>query len=353
MVRGSLIVLVAAGAAACDFPTEPPRYEQTWVVPVERITIGVAELLPAGIDLSADSAAFVTETPEASIAVSLAEACGTPCVLASGLEAPKPAFRDTLRATITLPADLVSAALTGGALDATLAHDFSFDPLRPGADPDAPRGHIVIRVTSGGNTVAFDSIDGADRAFPAGVDLVPSLDVMPVEANDTVAMEIALYSPAGDSTTILATDTLGVRFAPSALLIGSATIAASGITIDSVTTRLDFGDIDATTAARVQRGALRFGVRNPFTVTGALDMVFTGDFPAIERVLAIREGDYGERLEFTGTEVRAILGSEGVEAVASGSVSAEGGTLTVAPPDALVLDSEFELVLFIGPTEEP
>lgn len=352
MLRRIVVILVLAGVAACEFPTEPPTFEQVWVVPVERIAINVAELLPDGITLSDDSTAFEVQAPAASVSLSLLELCGNPCLLASGFEAPKPEFTDTLRTTTTLPADLISASLAGGALDATLAHSFSFDPLRPSADTTAARGYIVVRVTSNGNEVAFDSIDGADQAFPASIALTPSLGVQPVVANDTVEMEIAIHSPAGDSTLIDSSDTLGISFAASTLLIDETTISATGIDIDSVSTEMDFGDVDSATVSRVQRGALRFGVSNPFTLSGTLDMTFRGDFQTIQHSLTLEEGNYGERLEFTGDEVRAILGSDSVETVSSGSVSADDGTVTVSPLDALTLDSEFELVILVGPTEE-
>lgn len=353
MVRGGAIALVVVGLAACEFPTEPPRWDQTWVVPVERIRIGVAELLPDGVTVSDDTSAFVTATPGASATLSLAEMCGAPCLLAAGFTAPKPAFSDTLTTRSTLPAELIRATLAGGSLDATLAHSFSFDPLRPSEDPGAARGHMVIRVTSGGSEVAYDSIDGADQAFPASVTLTPSLAVQPVQVTDTVEIAIAVISPAGDSTTIDNLDTLGVSFAPSTLELADATVAAAGIAIDSVTTTMRFGGMDSTTLARVRSGALRFRVQNPFTVTGALDMSFRGGFPAIQHTLDIREGSYGERVDFTGDEVREILGSDSVDVVASGDVSAADGTLTVEPWYAMILDSEFELTVLVGPQDQP
>lgn len=352
-VRPSAVVLLVAVLAGCEYPTEAPAWDQTWVVPVERVEIGVAELLPVGVTLNDDSTAFLAETPAASIALSLAELCGTPCVLAAGLRAPKPEFSDTLTTEIPLPDDLVSATLSGGSFDATIAHSFNFDPLRPSSDPAAERGHIVIRITSAGNVIASDSIDGADQAFPESVTLTPSLAVQPVQVDDTVAVAVVLFSPEGDSTTVSVTDTAGLTFAPSIVEIAEVTVAATDLPVDTVETTMTFGGVDSTALERVQSGALRFDVRNPFAVTGTLDMAFGGGFPTIEHQLAIREGDYEGRLDFSGDEVREILRSESVDVLATGQVAAADGTLTVTPPDVLILGSEFEVVVRVGTPDQP
>lgn len=351
-LRG-VVVLLAAGLAACEFPTEPPVWNQTWIVPVERVEIGVTELLPAGVTLNGDSTAFVAETPAASVSLSLAELCGTPCVLAAGLRAPKPEFSDTLTTETRLPDDLVSAMLSDGSFDATIGHSFSFDPLRPSSEPSAERGHIVVRITSAGNVIASDSIDGAEQAFPESVTLTPSLPVQPVQVSDTVVIEVALFSPEGDSTTISVSDTAGLTFAPATVEIAEVTVVASDLAVDSVNTTMTFGGIDSTALDRVQSGALRFDVRNPFAVTGTLDMSFSGGFPTIRHRLDIREGDHEERLDFSGDEVREILRSDNVQVLTSGQVAAADGTITVAPPDVMILDSEFEIVVQMGTAEDP
>jgi hypothetical protein len=37
MIRRGIILLVGIGLAACDMPTQP-RWEQTWVLPAERLS---------------------------------------------------------------------------------------------------------------------------------------------------------------------------------------------------------------------------------------------------------------------------------------------------------------------------
>jgi hypothetical protein len=339
--------------AACEFPTEPPKWEQTWKVPGESITVSVAELLPAGVALTADSSAFVTDAPGTTLSLSLTELCGSACEAAHGFSVPKPEFQDTLRTTSALPGDLVSATLSGGSLNATLAHTFSFDPLRPSQDPANPRGYLVVRVTSSGNVVAFDSIHGDDTGFPSGTTLSPGLTVNPVAVADSLDIEVAIYSPQGDNATIDTTSTLTVDVATSTLEISEATVNASAITIDPVTTVMDFGGVDSTLVERIQSGALLFDIANPFTVTGTLDVSFQGpSFTPIQRTLSIAQGTYADSIAFSGDELRSILGGEAVDVVASGNVAAAGGTVTVTPTQRLVLDNEFQLVILIGPTED-
>jgi hypothetical protein len=354
MVRRTVVTLAAVGLAACEFPTEMPRWEQTWEVPGERITVSVAELLPAGVTISDDGASFVTDAPGTSLQLTLSEMCPTACAPFDGMVAPKPAFGDTITTSTALPADLVSATLSGGSFSATMAHNFNFDPLRPSVDPDNPRGFIVVRITSNGNVVAEDSIDGADRAFPEGTSLTPSLLVQPVTVTDTLDIEIRIFSPAGDNTTIELSDTLGITVDPSTLEIAQATVNAASLTIDGEESTMDFGGVDDALVERVQSGVLVVDVSNPFTVTGSLDMTFTLPFRTIQRSLAIAEGSYQERLEFSGDELRDLLGSETVGVTTSGTIAASGagGTVTIDPTQVLTLDNDFELVVLIGPTED-
>lgn len=349
MLRGSIGLLALVGLAACEIPTELPRWHQTWVAPGETIEVSAAELID-DVDLNADSTAFVTETPSVSVRFSLADLCGSACSLLDGRTAPKPAFTDTLNATVDLPTDMTSATLAGGSLDATVAHDFNFDPLRPSSDPTGPRGYMVVRVTSNGNVVAYDSISGHDTPFPEGSSITPTLPIQPVQVTDTLNVALILYSPAGDEAVIETADTLGVTVHPSMVEISQLTVSATSETVTHTTT-MDFG-ADSTVAERIQSGSIRFDVTNPFAVTGSLDVVFQGLTPAIQRTLTVNPGEYSEQMDFTGDELSAILGAESVDVVATGTVTAIAGSLTVTPAQMLVLDNEIELVLLIGPTED-
>ncbi|MFP4624738.1 MAG: hypothetical protein ACLFRX_11205 [Gemmatimonadota bacterium] len=348
-----LLALLGVAGAACDLPTEFPRWDQTWVAPGETIQIGMAELLPAGVGVNEDTTAFVTEAPGASLTFYLEQMCGSACVLVDGMVAPKPAFGYTLGTSTSLADDLVSATLAGGTVRATLEHDFSFDPLRPDDDP-TDRGFLVVRVTSDGNVVAQDTLHGDDYAFPAGTPLTPSMAIRPVAVTNELQIDVEIYSPAGDRVLIDTSDTLGVAVAPTTVEIASATVAASSITIEPTSTTMDFSGLeeDGPVVEQIQGGAIRFGVENPFAVEGTVEVSFQLPFP-IERALTLlADTTYDARLDFAGQELREILGSERVLVMASGIVSAPTGTVTLTPRQKLVLDTDFELVLRIGGEEE-
>lgn len=354
MIRRSVIVVAVVGlAAACEFPTEPPRWDQTWVVPGAAIAVSVAELLPPGVGLNGDGTAFVTDVPGSSVQFSLNDMCPTTCAPLDGLVAPKPEFSDTISTSTSLPADLVTATLSGGSFGGSMAHNFNFDPLRPSSDPDNPRGFITIKVTSDGNLVAGDSIHGDDQAFPGGSGLALDLAVQPVDITNELDIEIVIYSPAGDPVLIETDDTLGVGIATSTIEIAEITVAAGSITVPPDTIPAEFGGIDASLVERIQSGALRFDVRNPFTVTGSLDVEFRSDgFDPIQRSLSIMQGDYEDRIEFSTSELRSILGAEDLSVVTAGTVGSASGTITVTPAQELSMENEFELVVLIGPTED-
>ena len=361
MPRRPLFALAFVGLAACgdQMPTDLlstaadlPRWEQTWVVPGDTIALSAADLMPTSVGLNADSTAFVATTASTALVLSLAEMCES-CATADGTTVPKPEFQDTVQMTVSLPGNLVSASVTGGSLNAALAHNLSFDPLRPNTDPSSPRGYLVIRVTSDGTLMAFDSISGQDEAFPAGTTLVPDLPVQPAQVAGGMTVEIVVYSPQGDPVSIDASDTVGISLPPSTLEVSEATINASSVTIQPVTAAtLDVSGVDSAMVERIRSGAFRLDVSNPLDVAGTLDMELLGTTLTVQKSLTVTQGAYQDRVDFTGEELRAILGGDAVDVVASGTVSAPGGTLTVTPSQRLVMDSDFELVILIGPTEE-
>lgn len=362
MMRRSvaLAVLVGAAVTACDYPTEPPRWDQTWVVPGETIDLSVAELLPAGVDINADTTAFLADVPETAVVFSLETLCGAACPVSGSYAVPvKPEFGDTVTAGITLPADVVSATLAGGTVDLVLAHDFNFDPLRPNpSDPAAETGSLGVTITSGGTVVADTVIRGETQSFGPGETLTPSLSLRPVTVANDLELEVSIYSPEGEATTVETTDTLGVTVLGSTVAITEATVTATSVTIDPTTTTLDFGGIeeDGPVLDNIQSGAIRFDILNPFTVTGSLEVVFDLPTGAIRRTLPIQApadgAPYEAEIELSGDELRSILGAGEVDVIASGSVTAVDGTVTVRPDQELVLENEFELVLRVGGGED-
>ncbi len=352
MFRRRIMVLAALAVAAwtaCDIPTEPPMWEQTWVVPGETIVVGVASLLPAGVSLSADGTAFETTVPGFDLDVSLGEMCAD-CGPVNGTTADKPAFSHTVNSTTNLPSALVSASVVGEAFDVLLAHNLSFDPLRPSSDPGAERGYLVVRVTSGGNVVASDSLSGDDWSFAPGEPLVPMLSVNAVDVTNALDVAVAIYSPAGDPVEIDTSDTMGVSVFQATVSIAEATVEATAITVDAPAATMEL-DVDSALASRVRSGALRLDARNPFDLEGTLDLEFDLGTSTLQRSVALTAGESSTAIEFTGAELRDILAAESVTVTAQGTLASPDGTVTLAPGQELVMESTFEIVVLVGGSE--
>jgi hypothetical protein len=349
MIRNTRLVWAVVLLAACDFPTEVPRWEQTWVLPAEAVSIEVADVLPAGIGVTADRSAFVATSTGIDLSTTLGELCPE-CAPADGMVAPKPAFTATLPGTASLPGDLLAADLAGGTMSVALEHTFSFDPIRP-AGPGGQTGYLVLTLTSGGNVVARDSVSGNDRAFPANSPLAVNIPVAHTTVAGDLAFEVRIHSPAGPPTLIRASDRLTVNVAPTELRIARATVRATGLEVAPTRESMDF-DMDTTMLDRIQRGAIRFHVQNPWELSGSLGIRFEFSGRSIERVVPVQPGSFQHRLEFTGQELRDILGAPAVDLVTWGTVSATGGAVTLRPDQVLVLETEFELVILVGGRED-
>src|SRR5437868_1195620 len=98
--------------AACDVPTEAPKYTTEWNVPAKSTTISVNTFLPAGVTATSDNSSFqATVSPAStSIARTLGQDCTT-CSAANGATVPKPAFSGGGSATVSLPSSVTSATL--------------------------------------------------------------------------------------------------------------------------------------------------------------------------------------------------------------------------------------------------
>lgn len=352
MFRRRIILLPALALAACDVPTQPPMWEQTWAVEGEAITIGVAELLPSGVDLNADSTAFVATVPGVDMTLVLSDMCPT-CSAADGLLVPKPAIDYTFSSTTSLPADLVSASLAGGSFDVILDHSFNFDPLRPSSAAGAERGFLTLTISSNGNTVADTTIHGDDTDFPSTVTLTPTLAIAAVDVTNTLDVDVRVYSPAGDPVVMDSSDSLRVAVQPAAVEISEATVVATGIPpINAQGAELDFSGVDPTIVDRIRGGALTFDVQNPFTVTGSIVLEFDMGTQTVTKPLNIQQGAFQATLDFSETEMQAILGGDNVVVNAVGTLSAVDGTLTVSPAQELIMDTQMSLTLLVGGTEE-
>lgn len=348
MFRRWIVGLALLGVVACEeFPTEAPIWEQTWAVPGEDFVVTTDEVVPPGVSVSPDGTTFEADVLGTDLSFSVGEMCGE-CQALHGTTAPKPAFSYTVGSSTTLPPELVSASLVGDQFDLRLAHNLSFDPLRPDADAGAERGYLLIEITSDGAVIARDSISGDDVVFDSTVVLTRVLPVQPVDVSGTFDVGVTIYSPAGDDVLIDASDTVGISLQPTTVAVSEATIAASGITLDADAAQLDFTGIDSALVSRIQSGTLRLEITNDFGLEGNIDLAFDVGTGVIERSLPLATGASVVVIDLSRDEIRDLLDAGTVDVTAGGTLSAPDGTITITPADSLVMRPRFEIVILVG-----
>lgn len=344
-MRGGLAALVVT-IAACDVPTGLPGWDTSWLVPGETTTIGVSELLPAGLTPNADSTAFLLQLDAFTLTRTLSQLCpACPPVTAT---APKPAFNATVVDTIPLPADVKAVALAASAVTLQLTNGFSFDPIRPSA---TARGTIGIELTDGTRTIASDVVDGTSQAFPAGSTMTRSLTLAPGAVSGDVAVVVTIDSPAGDATQLDPNDSFTLFVPTTNVNVTEATIVASGIDVQSDPVNVNFAQVDDVVVDHVQAATMFLEIDNPFRVAGPLRITIAPESaPAIQTSATLRSDSTStETVEFTTEEIRSILAGNNVLTV-DGNVTAVAGELTVTPRKAITVMTR--LALTIGPNEE-
>ena len=162
---------------ACGLPTEVPKapiLDVRWVVPTQSSRISVASLLPNGVTILPDSSGFTVAVPNSTVTRTLSQDCSA-CVATNGLTAPQPAFVATASLSSSLPAEITSSVLVGGALQVVMSHNYTFDPLRPNAAAAGARGYAVITVSDGSTVIGNNSINGATTGFGPNAALTRSI----------------------------------------------------------------------------------------------------------------------------------------------------------------------------------
>ena len=350
IARASLLL---CAVVACDIPTGVPTWNQTWVVPGDSTQVSVSELLPKSGEVTVVTAgstkvfSLAVPAPPA-ISTSLGQVCPV-CVSANGTTVSKPAFTLRDSTSTTLPSDLVSAAITSGSLAYTITNGFSFDPLRPNA-AGAPYGYLVVRVMNGTTVVASDSVDGQTTAMGkngATFQRTLAFNAVTVSGASPLRVVITLDSPQGDAITINTSESFSLAAQPGQVTLGQATVKVQSQSIAGQQTSIDLSSVDASAVVnRVQGGALRLTVANPFGVQGQLDAVITaaGMAPITKTIVLSSSATSTPRVDLTADELRAMLGKS-VTLTVGGVVSSPSGTVTLDPTQVLKVKSDFELTI--------
>lgn len=355
--RGAAIASLAA-LAACDLPSAAPIFQQTWIVPVDSVTVGVADLVPDGVTLVAGTPPTLqVSTPSANISTTLADLCGEPeCRTPFTVRAPTPAFRSPdglLAARIDFPTGVTSVTVIGGTFNLDITNNLGFDPLRP-KGATGPYGIIIMSLTSGTAT-RTDTISGATQSIANGAMTNLSLPLPTGVYSSRLDVAIAFDVPAGDSATMNGSNGLGIAVSLQLLSLSQLTVEVvnepvatgpTGFDLDGV----DFGD-------QVENGALLLTVDNPLTATAALNVVL--DVPAqngfgpvtISKAINVpAQPTSTATVLLSKAEIQSLLGKTGVTIRATGVVNGTGvgSTVSVTPTSRITVHSQLRLTLNVG-----
>lgn len=335
---------------ACGLPTEAPKaplIDVRWVVPTQSSRITVGSLLPNGVTILPDSSGFTVAIPNSTITRTLSQDCSA-CVAANGLTAPKPAFVAFASLASSLPAEITSSALVGGALQVVMSHSYTFDPLRPNAASSGARGYAVITVSNGTTVIGKDSIDGATTAFSPNTPLTRSIPLTgPISGSAPVTASVVVNSPLGDPVPIDASRTLTATSSAVGLKVASANVTVVGRQLNS-TSSIDLSGIDKTVTDKVQGGALLLTLVNPFAVTSLLTVKFSPQGGAtITRTVPLATGNSTVRIDFNTAELKSLLGHN-VSLAYTGAVTPTAGFVTISPRQAVVITTRLDIALQVG-----
>lgn len=357
--RAALIAL-SVGVAACDFPSEPPIFQQTWVVPSDSVQVGVAELLPAGVAVTGGGTAFAVTTQTANFQATLGALCGQPeCQSPGTVNAPVPAFTSagaSLTSAVSFPASVASAQVANGAiLTLAITNNLGFDPLRPNGVGNAPFGSIAVTVTSGAAINATTTFTGATQGIPAGLQTNLQVPLPAGAYSGAVNISIAFTVPAGGNANLAASNSITVGASVSNLTVTGASVTVTNEAISAAPTQLDLDELDF--ADEVQSGAIELEVTNPLAVTAVAQLTVSAPAqngqPLVSIVKninlpALANGTVST-VSFTQNELRQLIGKANVTIALTGTAnSSTGQPVAVTPAARIVLKTRMQLVLNIG-----
>jgi hypothetical protein len=339
MRRLSYLLLLLAG---CDIPTELPKWNPTFAVPLEGTSFSVAQLLPSSIALAGGNPQFALSVAPVNAVFTLAQLCSA-CAGAVGQSLPKPAFVGTARVPVPLPADVDEASVSSGNVAFTVRNGFSFDPLRPSA---SARGTLTINVRrANGALLGSRSISGIDRALSPGSTLSDEVSFAGIA--DSLIVEVVLDSPAGDATPFNAADALTITVAPTAVILSSARLLIAGRQISAPQIQLNLTGIDAFVIRRVRGGKLVLSIENGFGASGSVTLGIAGGLTPITKTIALSAADTTVEVPLTESELEGTLGRAVVVSI-SGTVGANGA-VQLTPTSAFTVQPL--LMLELGPDQ--
>ena len=347
-------LLALAGLWGCDIPTDAPKFEQEWRVPLTDTSIDVVEMLPNRVGLTLDASAFTVQVDPISFEDDLGSLCPA-CAGLDGLTVPKPAFDGDFHESIALPADVESVEVQEGRVVVEARNRLSFDPLRP---PGGQRGSFTLTLRDGGPSgPILDEVvvDGEATSFGEDASLVRELEYSgPVSSSLSITVNV--NSPAGGPepgnwVLVRLSDEVEVTATPQVIEASSAEVVVADQVFDFGVASLNVEDLDQEVVDRVVSGSIELEVVNPWAVGAVLNLNIIGPTMAAPVVLiAAVPGTPTSvvEVEFTREELQSFLGEPEVVITGQGTVNQDAGIVTLAPGQIMNVEATLDLVIQIG-----
>lgn len=333
-------LVVVASVVGCDIPTEMPDWDTRWVLPAEATRLPLEEILPEEISRNAAGDGFLVTLPEFSAASSLREICPE-CAPLDGITIPKPPFTLSLTDELQISEWIVSGEVDGGSVEVRLQHDFDFDPLRPGG---AGVGYLVLRLRSGTQVLARDSISGATTALPPGRELVRTIPIGRGVMNGPLEVDFILHSPAGAPATIRLDDRLMLHLPPTVIELSDLRLRVDQ-EVQTEPLILDLSGIDEEVSERVNGAAIELDVENPFDLSADLTLTITAPGVTVTEPLLIEPGNSTVRAELSEEEARAVLRQDEASLVLTGPAATPPEGSEVDPDQDVGFRVRLELIV--------
>jgi hypothetical protein len=343
ILRRGGTLLAALVVTACDLPTELPRFESRFVVPVAGPRVTAADLLPSSMT-EADGE-FRLLVPPSHAQRTLGDLC-EPCRTAHLLVVPKPAFSATIAVAAALPAQVASVVVTSGAVVVQVRHGFGFDPLRPAGRIED--GTLTVVARSDGRVLGSVVFDGA---LPPATTVSRTLQLAAGTVDGPIELAAMLVSPSGGPAPMNRDAALRIDVVPDVLRVSEARVSVTNLSIAASPVLVDLTGIDEELRDRVRSGALVMLMANPFALAGDLElrMVAQGSGGVdVRRTVRIEPAATTQRIELTPAELQGLLGRR-IQVTLAGPLSGTAGPVTVRPRTELTVDPRLDLVLEIGP----
>ena len=317
--------------AACEFPTDPPILEHRWILPLETVTLDQDEILPAEVTVAGSS--YDVAVADAAASESLANLCPA-CV---GLTTTVP-FQGSFQTIEALPTDLLSADVSGGAVDVTIDNDLSFDPLFGG-------GTVTITVagTSGGPVIGTLVLDGAVDALPPGGSLTRTMTITGGTVSGSLETLVDVDHPGGAPSAVDPTQEVSMTAITTSLLVDEVVVDVNGVSV-SLSEESHEADLGEDVIGGIQSGTVVLDVTNPYAV-GFDGTITVGSI--VKDVSISSDASSSVEVAFTGAELRAILDDPQVTFSGAGTIS--GGPATITPTSTFSIDTTIDLLVeFFG-----